>query len=413
MMSENHARISIHYLLSIFLLVCSTLSLAAEDRRLYHVDYKIEFQPKTHSAQVEIKLGKGAEYVRWIRLQIDPEYHTGFKGSCCIEKQGNHVLWTPEPEGGTLSFNARIDHRRKAGTYDALFTDDWAVFRGDDLVPPVRVDMEDGTKARAKLYFDLPKGWTIVTPYPRYSSGAYKVDRAHRLFDRPTGWMVAGSIGVKREQIRGVSVSVAGPKGQSVRRMDILALLNWNLPTLLDIFPGFPERILIVSAGDPMWRGALSGPDSLYVHADRPLISEDGTSPLIHEMVHVAMAARSGARSDWLVEGLAEYYSLEIMRRSGTITPRRYEKAHEQLAERGKKASTLVADRSYGPITAKAVGVLRALDNEIRKNTNNSASLDNVVKELAAQRGEITLDRVRMVAEQVAGMPLETLDEIQ
>ena len=411
-MLENHARIPIHCLFSILLLVCSTLSLAADDRRLYYVDYKVEFQPKTHSAQVEIKLGKGAGYVRWIRLTIDPEYHTGFKGDGSIEKQGNYVLWMPEPEGGTLSFNAQIDHRRKSGTYDALFTDEWVVFRGDDLVPPVRVDMEDGTKARTKLHFDLPKGWSIVTPYPRYSSGAYKIDHPHRLFDRPTGWMVAGSIGVKREQIKEVKVIVAGPKGQSVRRMDILALLNWNLPTLLDIFPGFPERILIVSAGDPMWRGALSGPDSLYVHAERPLISEDGTSPLIHEMVHVAMAARSGARSDWLVEGLAEYYSLEIMRRSGTITPQRYEKAHEQLAEYGEKASTLEVERSHGPITAKAVGVLRALDNEIREDTNNNASLDNVVKALAAQRGEITLDQVRKVAEQIAGTPLKTLSEI-
>ena len=345
-------------------------------------------------------------------LQIDPEYHTDVKGSGSIEKQGSYVLWKPNPAGGTLSFNARIDHRRKSGTYDAFFFDDWVVFRGDDLVPPVRVGMKYGTKARAKLHFDLPKGWSIVTPYPRYSSGTYKVDHPHRLFDRPTGWMVAGSIGVKREQIHGIKVIVAGPKGQSVRRMDILALLNWNLPTLLDIFSTFPERILIVSAGDPMWRGALSGPDSLYVHAERPLISEDGTSPLIHEMVHVAMAARSGARSDWLVEGLAEYYSLEIMRRSGTITPQRYEKAHEQLAEYGQKASTLEVERSHGPITAKAVGVLRALDNEIREKTNNNASLDNVVKLLAAQRGEITLDRVRKVAEQVAGTPLKTLDEI-
>lgn len=391
-------------------LVWSPLTWAADNRRPYHVDYKVKLQPQTHSAQVEIKLGKKAEYVRWIRLQIDPNYHTNFKGSGSVEQQENYVLWKPKPKGGTLSFNVQIDHRRKSGKYDALFTDDWAMFRGDDLVPPARVDMVDGTKARAKLYFDLPEGWSIATPYPRYSSGAYKVDHPHRLFDRPTGWMVAGKIGVKREQIKGIKVSVAAPKGQSVRRMDILAFLNWNLPTLLEIFPNFPERILIVSAGNPMWRGALSGPNSLYMHAERPLISEDGTSPLIHEMVHVAMAARSGAKSDWLVEGLAEYYSLEIMRRSGTITPQRYEKAHEKLAERGKEVSSLAVDRSYGAITAKAVGVVRALDNEIREKTNKKASLDNVVKALAAQRGEITLSRVRQVAEQVAGVPLTTLN---
>ena len=57
----------------------------------------------------------------------------------------------------------------------------------------------------------------------------------------------------------------------------LLAFLRWNLPALVDIFPDFPERVLVVSAGDPMWRGGLSGPGSLYIHAERPLISGNGT----------------------------------------------------------------------------------------------------------------------------------------
>ncbi len=377
----------------------------------YRLDYTAKFLSDSRSVQMEIKLGKNADLVRWIRLRIDPEFHTGFKGRGSIERDGNYVRWMPDGAGANLSYNVAINHRRRSGRYDALFTDDWAVFRGDDLVPPVRVRTAAFAQSRAKLHFEMPKGWSVATPYPKYRNGAFKVDHAERRFDRPTGWMVAGKIGVKRETIKGIDVAVAGPVGESVRRMDILALLNWNLPKLADLFPGFPSRILLVSAGNPMWRGALSGPDSLYVHADRPLVSENGTSTFIHELMHVAMSAHGEPGSDWLVEGLAEFYSLELLSRSGTITPKRYEKAHKQLADWGLEAGRLDVKRAHGAVTAKAVGVLRRVDAEIRRQTGNGASLDNVVRTLVSEGGKISLARVRTIAERVTGVPLKTLGD--
>src|SRR5690606_21947056 len=134
----------------------------------------------------------------------------------------------------------------------------------------------------------------------------------------PTGWIVLGHLGVRYDTISGIRTKVAGPVNQGVRRMDMLALLRWTLPELLRILPDFPHRLTIVSAGDPMWRGALSAPQSLYLHAERPLISENGTSTLLHEVVHVGLGVGAGHGADWVVEGLAEYYSLEMLRRSGT-----------------------------------------------------------------------------------------------
>jgi M61 glycyl aminopeptidase len=398
---------TIAYLLCVFLSVSAAMLANAASKSTYHVEYKVSLQPKTRSANVEIVLGKRANYVRWIRFQIDPKFHTDFKGTGRIEKKDKTITWHPDSKGGSLFFTVKLNHRRKSGRYDALFTDEWAVFRGDDIIPPTRVDMEDGTRAKAKLRFELPKNWSVVTPYPRYKSGAYKIDHKHRLFDRPTGWMLAGEIGVKRETIDGVYVTVAAPKGQGVRRMDILAHLNWNLPGLIDVFPDFPARLLVISASDPMWRGALSGPSSLFVHADRPLISEDGTSPLLHEIIHVAMSARAAPNADWLVEGIAEYYSLEIMRRSGTITEKRYQKSLEQLAKRGESVSRLNVDQSHGAITAKAVGEIRALDAELRAGSNNKLSFDNIVRELATQSGKITVGSVRSIGKKLSGTELK------
>ena len=60
----------------------------------------------------------------------------------------------------------------------------------------------------------------------------------------------------------------------------------------------------VVGAADPMWRGGLSASNSLFLHADRPLISENGTSTLVHELTHVITRVR-GADGDVSVLDLA------------------------------------------------------------------------------------------------------------
>ena len=131
------------------------------------------------------------------------------------------------------------------------------------------------------------------------------------------------------------------------------------------------------------------------------MISGNGTSTLIHELVHVAMSARSGPKADWIVEGLAEYYSLEVLHRSGTLSTARYENAHEELAEWGKDVELLDVERSHGPITAKAVGRLRAIDAEIRERSRGRHSLDDVVRELATIDGDITVEGFEQLVDQM------------
>ena len=228
----------------------------------------------------------------------------------------------------------------------------------------------------------LPRGWSFVAPYPEIDEAVYAIENPERGFDRPTGWMLAGRIGVRREVIDGVQVAVAGPLGQGVRRMDIIAFLNWNLPRVAAIVPEMPDRLVIVSARNDMWRGGLSGPRSLYIHADRPLLSENGTSTLLHELVHVVTGLQGGPGGDWVVEGLAEYYSLKLMWRSGTLTDHRYEVAFEHLAEWAREAEDKRLDvkRAAGPLQARAVGIMRAVDREIWRVTDGRASLDEAVR---------------------------------
>src|SRR3546814_10217934 len=82
-----------------------------------------------------------------------------------------------------------------------------------------------------------------------------------------------------------------------------------------------------------MWRGGLSGPNSLYMHADRPIVSENGTSSLVHELVHVFSRIKDSDRSDWITEGLAEYYAIELVRRAGGMSEDRYQAVREHLTK--------------------------------------------------------------------------------
>jgi hypothetical protein len=383
---------------------------ALADEVLYELRYDLTLRPEDGRADVSLTLGEGAQHVRWMRFAIDPKRLDGFEADGQLEREGRYVTWTPPDEGGQLRFSATIDHRRGRG-FDARMTEDWALFRGDDLFPPARLLKEDFAEADAELHVHLPEGWSFAAPFKEVRPNVFEIENPERGFDRPTGWMVAGRIGMRRERIAGVHVTVAGPMNQGVRRMDILAFMNWNLPRLKAIADELPDRILVVSARDEMWRGGLSGPNSIYLHAERPLLSENGTSTLLHELVHVVTRLRGRDGGDWIVEGLAEYYSLKLMWRSGTITRRRYEAAFRQLADWAGELGVedLHTDRASGPVTARAVLVLRDLDREIYRKTGQRESLDAVVRRLVANREAVDLALLRSTVEAVMGQPADAL----
>jgi hypothetical protein len=383
---------------------------APPDRR-YSVLYDARIVPTQRAARVAIRVRNEAGLLRTVRLAIDPERHLDFSGDGSIVVEGNTVEWRPTQGAATLRYVFRIDHLRDERSYDARCAEKWAIFRGDDLVPPARVRTLKGARAEARLRMRVPDGWSVALPWPQEADGSYRIDNPRRRFDRPTGWMVAGRLGVRREKVAGVRLTIAGPVGQHVRRMDLLALLRWTLPELRDAAGELPERLLVAGAGDPMWRGGLSGPASLFLHASRPLIEEDGSSPVLHELVHSVARISAGRGGDWVVEGLAELYSLELLVRSRTVSRRRHEKSLARLEEHGRSVRRLEVDRASGAVTARAVTVLHALDLELRSKTDGAKSLDDVFRSVVSEGGAMTSERFRRIAEESTGVALEEFFE--
>jgi hypothetical protein len=377
--------------------------------RVYRMDYRVTPDPEKKGARVELTVTQGSDFLREVDMPLRDGQISDVSGDGGVSVEGDRVVWTLPERGGTLRWFARINNLRDEDEYDAYIDEDWALFRGEDIIPSASTRALRRAASRTTLTFDLPRDWSSVTPYFGRND-SYEIVNPERDFDTPTGWVVLGDIGVRLDTIGHVRAKVAGPTGHSVRRMDMLAFLRWTLPELLRLLPDFPERLTFVSAGAPMWRGALSAPQSAFVHADRPLISENSTSTMLHETLHIGLGLNSESGADWIVEGFAEYYSLEILRRSGTISHDRYRTAHRELESWARKASELCSRHSNGSETARAVTILAELNREIEKATDGEADLDDVLRELAGYDEKISVEGFREIVAEIADGPMDALE---
>lgn len=376
----------------------------------YDLTWRLSFDPKTKTALGSLELGKGRDQLRTLDFEF-PEAYSEVRADGQLERKGKRTLWTPPEKGGALRWRVRIEETRANGSYRSYFPGDWALFRGDRVFPKAIVRTLKGAQSRAHLILDVPRTWNLDTPYLTEADGSsFIVDDPERRFDRPVGWMLVGDVGTRREIVAGTEISLAAPKDEGMRRMDMLAFLNFTLPAMKDAYGTLPPKILIVSAPDPMWRGGLSAPRSLYLHLDRPMVSENATSTLLHELTHVITRIRGqNDDDDWLAEGLAEYYAVELLHRTGGMTDARHQRTLDWLAGWGKKVKSLRAERSSAETTARAVMLLVEVDQEIRKVTDGRKNFDDVTRKLMRERKVSTAEFIE-ISEKVAGRKLKALD---
>lgn len=370
------------------------------------LDYHVRLLPQSDQAEVRLTLAQGSA-VRSLDFDLgDGNRYSDF------EADGNWQLtpgkptrgiWRPAADKASLTYRVRISHSRKNGSFDTRMTPGWALMRGDDLVPAARLDQQDGIELVSRLEFELPSGWkSVETAWPRIGKNKFRIDNVSRLFDRPTGWILAGHLGSRRTRLGETEVTVASPKGQGMHRMDVLTLLTFVWPQVQAVFPRHPAKLLIVGANDPMWRGSLAARESIYLNTRMPLVSESGSSALVRELAQLFGRVNDTQRSDWISEGLAEYYAIELVRRAGGMSDERYENLHGKLVKDSQKVTTLRDAQASPAQVAKAVLLLQELDREIRLKTRNKRSLDDVMRGAMRLESVNTRDFVQL-AESVIG----------
>ncbi|MGY2292674.1 hypothetical protein ACW9H6_23230 [Pseudomonas sp. SDO528_S397] len=380
------------------------------------LDYHVKLLPQSDQAEVRVSLSRGSA-VRSLNFDLghDGDY-SDFKadgqwhvtpGAAGANSRG---LWQPAADNASLTYRVRLTHARKKGVYEARMTPSWALFRGEDLVPTAKLDQQDGVELVSRLSFDLPPGWkSVETAWPRVGKNTFRIDNVSRLFDRPTGWMLAGTLGSRRLRLGETEITVASPKGQGLHRMEVLTLLTFVWPQVQAVFPRHPDKLLVVGAGDPMRRGVFASRDSIYLNSRTALVSENGSSPLIREVVQAVGRFKDHQNSDWISEGLAEYYSIELLRRAGGISDDRYTAIQTRLSKQGKGVTTLRGERINPAAVARAVVLLQELDREIRLKTHNKRSLDDVTQAVM-RLNSITTQEFVELAQSIIGESSVVLD---
>lgn len=375
----------------------------------YRIDYRFTLRAGAADAEVEMRYTPGGGRVERFDFNLPSARYTPLAADGSFERRGERALWRPPARGGTVRFRVVLDQRRDDGRYSAHRAEQWAIFRGDRVFPAARLKTSPGAYSTTRVSFVLPKEWGVDTPYPKQADGGFLVDFPGRRFDRPVGWMIIGRIGIRRERIDGTEWAVAAPMGHAVRRMDLLAFVTYAAPSLSAAFGPLPDKVLIVLGPEPMWRGGLSAPRSLFLHADRPLISENGTSTLLHELTHSLTRIRAEGDADWIAEGLAEFYAVELLRRSGGMTAERHQRVLAWLKDWSRKVKSLRTRRAKAEVTARAALLFVDLDREIRDQSRGRHDLDDLNRRLM-QLGKVSEQELRAQVEDLIGAPARTLD---
>jgi hypothetical protein len=410
---------SISFLTSLSLAAVALSVHGAEENR-YRVDWSFALEAGVDLADVTLEIADGRP-VHEIRFDFDPDVFSNFDASGELTIDAGSATWEPPSEDAVLTYQVKISRERRSQnqeqSFDALMTDTWALFRGDRITPRMSVTTRKGAEAESLLHIDVPAGWTVNTGWPLHDGNedgdsVYRIDDPERSFDRPTGWIMVGKLGTRRAYVGDTYFSIAAPLNSGTDRMTWLTLVSLVYPELEKAFVKVPPKILMVSGDDPLWRGGLSGPNSFFFHSSRRAVSENGTSPLFHELTHVVTRISGDDDDDWIAEGLAEYYGIELMRRAGGLTSEKKAEILKDLANWGEDAPKLRRSQSTGAVTARAVGVFAALDQEIAKATDGDENLDAVTRLLMEKR-RVSLADLRDAFEKVVGESSTTLNSVE
>jgi hypothetical protein len=397
------------------LLLLVVAQAGAEPASLIKLRFELQLSSNAAEAEARIVVSQGKSNLRELQLSAE-SMHGKPVADGQLRRTGDRLIWNPPTNGGELRYQVRLTHRRTArdaSSHDAWVGKTLALFRGEKAFPITAWRLAKYSSLQGVLAMSAPKGWSVITPYLPDAAGTMVIRNPGKRKARPLGWIIAGDIGTRRDVIAGSEITVSAPRGIRMERIAMLGLLRWTLPELVPALGKGPAYLSIVAAAEPMWLGALSAPNSIFVHANRPLISENGTSTIVHEMVHVLLAdLKTPADQDWIDEGLAEFFALRALRDSGTISEARYVQTIASLREWGSTARSLRSTASSGPVTARSVAVFHDLDAELRRATDNRKNLANLVHGLLSDGEMAELGSLRQKARQLIGHPPNSLTPI-
>ena len=400
--------------LSILILLCGT---AQADENTFELTVDATFEPAQGRVAVALKVRQPGTELRGLTVRMKDHWAPHYSGweadGGSVEGGDAERVWSVPEGGGTLRYRIRLDHPRHGrakALFDAHVEADWAVLQAEVLLPRPKWRTKKGAASNTLLQLRGPRGWLFSTPFAPKGPGLFSISEEGKTKVRPRGWIIGGKKLARRHaSVAGLQLMVASPPGHAQHAADVFAFLREAMPPLLKVFGKFPARILVVSAGDPMWHGGVSGQSSVFLHAKIGVRQRDGTSTALHELVHVLTEpVGTASDGDWYIEGLPEYYCLEAQRRAGTMSEAEHAEHLAYMRERSRNVKTLRVKESKGETTQRAVLALYALDAKIRADSGGQKSLDDVAQVMDERLPDRTTASFLRLCEEVTGVKLRT-----
>lgn len=397
----------------------------------YSINYKVHVTKSDPLLpRVEIQL-KGADEIVDMTSLLQEGRYLQFRGDGKITQIGSDIVWRPMGLHASLSYRVVVPHERKSGVYDSYGKKDWVITRTADLFPRKRVQFRKPGKSLTTVTFDLPTGWSAVSEMPKIGENSFRAfESGDYEYDRPTGWLLYGKIVSRKVSAREAQITIAYPydfikTSKSLDEQRVLRrekYLKWFdkklthmqeiyskvIPLMADFLPEYAKEFLVIVGKDPMWRGGLSGENSLYLNRGVPNITKDHTSTLVHEYFHVSDGfIKDKLDAEWLVEGLAEFYSLRLLYDAKINTKKDFHAGIVTLKEAGQWGKNLTKSKNQKVLYKNAPVILFVLDEMLREKTGGVKSLNDVMPLLSEESRAINTATFQSKVEKVYGESLK------
>ena len=132
----------------------------------YRIEVTVTPNPEDRQFNVSLRVRQPRPLLRELSFRAPEPIYSDFSGDGEVSRDGERVIWLPPRRGGTLSWTTTAQRERSNDAFDAHMSDEWAMFRGSDLMPPARTRTIEDAVSKTTLKFDLPKDWTSITEHP-------------------------------------------------------------------------------------------------------------------------------------------------------------------------------------------------------------------------------------------------------
>lgn len=397
----------------------------------FSVSYEVQIKKKQLLRPKVIMKLRGADEVLEVTSILEKQRYKYFQGDGKFTQIGNDIVWIPGKMNATMTYEVDLLNLRKPKVYDSYGKDDWIITRTTDFFPRKNFTFRKAAKSYTLVKFILPEGWQVVSSMTEFEENTFLAREAtDKRYEWPTGWLAIGKIEKESIDFGGVRVEVAYPeafvrpskskkkKNREIRKRNIerfkkhftqaINIYKNVVPRMVTFMPSCPKKFLVIMGESPMWRGGLSGEESLYINRLTPNIADDYSSTLIHEYFHVCQGFKKDKRdAEWFIEGLAEYFSMRLLYESGVTSLEDFSKGMDILKKESIWGVNLLRSKSEVVYYKNSPIVLFVLDEMIREGTLGQKSLKDVVRSLSGVKKRVNTKLFREIVEKTYGKSLK------